>query len=57
MRNPAQFLVVRMINHWNKLPSEAADVQSLNAFKSQPVVLSPEWSSSVKQKVFGLVER
>lgn len=57
MRNPAQFLVVRMINHWNKLPSEAADVQSLNAFKSQPVVLSPEWSSSVKQKVFGLIER
>lgn len=56
MRIPAQFLAVRMINHWNKLPSEAVDSQSLSAFESQPVVLSPEWMSSVKQKILGLIE-
>lgn len=57
MRIPAQFLAVRMINHWNKLPSEAVDSQSLSAFESQPVVLNPEWMSSVKQKILGLIER
>lgn len=57
MRIPAQFLAVRMINHWNKLTSEAVDSQSLSAFESQPVVLSPEWMSSVKQKILGLIER
>lgn len=54
MRNPAQFLAVRMINHWNKLPSEAADSQSLKCFQITNGCLKPREDIFGQTKSIGL---